>query len=259
MKSDTLKYLLVYVTPAVVFFSIWSADIWSYAAVVLLFGFLPFLELFSSGSGANLSEKEEEAATQNRVYDLIIYGLLPAHYLILIYILVQVGHGGPSPVCAGGHDHCIWSFLWRAGYQRPAHELGHRSTRYEQFMSKLLLLSTLYMHFFIEHNRGHHKNVSTEEDPATSRYGETLYGFYVRTIREQLVVGLASGGRPAREGGASLLVVAERDAAVSGYPAGVCSCDIPDFRILRAVPLSGWCCRWSSAARNSELISSITD
>jgi alkane 1-monooxygenase len=51
-------------------------------------------------------------------------------------------------------------------------------------MSRILLLSTLYMHFFIEHNRGHHKNVSTEDDPATSRYGETLYGFYVRTIRD---------------------------------------------------------------------------
>jgi alkane 1-monooxygenase len=38
------------------------------------------------------------------------------------------------------------------------------------------------MHFFIEHNRGHHKNVSTDEDPASSRYGETVYSFYFRTI-----------------------------------------------------------------------------
>jgi alkane 1-monooxygenase len=38
------------------------------------------------------------------------------------------------------------------------------------------------MHFFIEHNRGHHKNVSTDEDPASSRYGEVLYTFFFRTI-----------------------------------------------------------------------------
>ena len=38
------------------------------------------------------------------------------------------------------------------------------------------------MHFFIEHNRGHHKNVSTDADPASSRFGETVYAFYFRTI-----------------------------------------------------------------------------
>ena len=38
------------------------------------------------------------------------------------------------------------------------------------------------MHFFIEHNRGHHKNVSTDADPASSRLGETVYAFYFRTI-----------------------------------------------------------------------------
>ncbi len=65
-----------------------------------------------------------------------------------------------------------------------AHELGHRNTWYEQLMSKMLLATSLYLHFFIEHNRGHHKNVSTDEDPASSRYGETLYAFYIRSVRD---------------------------------------------------------------------------
>ncbi len=51
-------------------------------------------------------------------------------------------------------------------------------------MSKILLWTTMYLHFFIEHNRGHHKNVSTDEDPASSRYGETIYAFYIRTVRD---------------------------------------------------------------------------
>lgn len=183
MKLSTLKYLLVYITPVVVFFSIRSADWWSYLAVALLFGVLPFMELFSRGSNRNFDEVEEEAATNNRAYDLIIYGLLPAQYLILVYFLVQIGQEGlPLYVRAG----MTIAFGLSCGVLgiNAAHELGHRNTRYEQLMSKALLLSTLYMHFFIEHNRGHHKNVSTEEDPATSRYGETLYGFYVRTIRD---------------------------------------------------------------------------
>ncbi len=63
-----------------------------------------------------------------------------------------------------------------------AHELGHRKRKYEQQMSKLLLLTSLYMHFFIEHNRGHHKHVSTAEDPSSARLGESLYAFWIRSV-----------------------------------------------------------------------------
>lgn len=63
-----------------------------------------------------------------------------------------------------------------------AHELGHRGKKYEQLLSKALLLTSLYMHFYIEHNRGHHKNVSTPNDPATSRLNESFYAFLPRTV-----------------------------------------------------------------------------
>jgi len=63
-----------------------------------------------------------------------------------------------------------------------AHELGHRHKKSEQWMSKALLTTTLYTHFFIEHNRGHHKNIATPLDPATSRRGENLYRFFFRTV-----------------------------------------------------------------------------
>ena len=50
-----------------------------------------------------------------------------------------------------------------------AHELGHRKTKWERFLAKLLLMPSLYMHFYIEHNFGHHLNVGTPDDPATSK------------------------------------------------------------------------------------------
>ena len=62
------------------------------------------------------------------------------------------------------------------------HELGHRQTWGEQFLAKLMLLTSVMMHFFIEHNRGHHKNVATFEDPSTARKGETVYAFWFRAI-----------------------------------------------------------------------------
>ena len=38
------------------------------------------------------------------------------------------------------------------------------------------------MHFFIEHNRGHHKRVSTKEDPSSARFGENIFSFWLRAV-----------------------------------------------------------------------------
>ena len=181
MKFHTLKYFLVYLTPLVVVFSIWSANQWSYSAVFFLFGILPFLELFTKGSTRNLSAAEEEMAQKDITYDLLLYSLVPIQYALLVYFLYQIGQEGLPLYAKVGMTTAFGMACGILGIN-AAHELGHRSTWYEQLMSKMLLLTTLYMHFFIEHNRGHHKNVSTDEDPASSRYGETVYSFYFRTI-----------------------------------------------------------------------------
>jgi len=63
-----------------------------------------------------------------------------------------------------------------------AHELGHREKLYERILGKLLLIPSHYTHFFIEHNHGHHLNVSTPEDPSTAKYNQTLYAFWIQTV-----------------------------------------------------------------------------
>lgn len=63
-----------------------------------------------------------------------------------------------------------------------AHELGHKKSSLERFYSKALLMTVCYMHFYIEHNRGHHVLVATPEDPATARKNEGFYTFWVRSV-----------------------------------------------------------------------------
>jgi len=63
-----------------------------------------------------------------------------------------------------------------------AHELIHKNSQFEQVLGKITLASVGYLHFYTEHLLGHHKRVSTPEDPASSRFGETLYSFLPRTI-----------------------------------------------------------------------------
>lgn len=63
-----------------------------------------------------------------------------------------------------------------------AHELGHRNSTGEKILSKIMLCTSLYMHFYIEHNRGHHRNVGTKEDPATALKNESVYTFWMRSL-----------------------------------------------------------------------------
>lgn len=63
-----------------------------------------------------------------------------------------------------------------------AHELGHKKESLDRWLGKLTLAPSAYGHFYVEHNRGHHKNVSTPEDPATSRFGESFWAFWPRTV-----------------------------------------------------------------------------
>jgi alkane 1-monooxygenase len=181
MKLRSLKYLFAYITPAVVLFSLYMENAWSFATVVLLFGVIPFIELFTDGSAKNLSAIEEAMAKEDRVYDWLLYGLVPCQVLLLFYFLVQISDVSHSGAYTLGATLAFGMSCGVLGIN-AAHELGHRSTWYEQGMAKLLLLTTLYMHFFIEHNRGHHKHVSTDEDPASSKWGEPVYTFWFRSI-----------------------------------------------------------------------------
>lgn len=60
------------------------------------------------------------------------------------------------------------------------HEMGHKKSTLEKRLTQLVLAPTAYGHFSIEHNRGHHRDVSTPADPASSRMGESIYAFALR-------------------------------------------------------------------------------
>jgi alkane 1-monooxygenase len=181
MQYRYLKYFFAYLTPVVVAVSILSQGWGTFMAVLVLFGLLPLAELFTRGSTQNLSAAEEEMAKRDRVYDWLLYGLVPMQYGLVALFLYRITYTEYTSLEAAG---IVLSLGLACGILgiNAAHELGHRSTEYEQAMSKMLLLTSLYMHFFIEHNRGHHRHVSTDEDPASARFGENIYAFFPRTI-----------------------------------------------------------------------------
>ncbi len=180
-KFRSFKYILMLIPSIIVVFSLLSKNYWSYFSIIFLFGFVPIVELFTKRSTKNLSEMEEEVASKDKMYDFWLYLLVPIQYFIVVLFLFQINDINLPLIIKIG---IVSAFAISCGILgiNAAHELGHRTTWYEQLMSKMLLLTSLYTHFYIEHNRGHHANVSTPDDPASSRWGENLYTFYFRSI-----------------------------------------------------------------------------
>ena len=63
-----------------------------------------------------------------------------------------------------------------------AHELGHSKSKVDRFCAWALMTSVAYGHFMVEHYRGHHPRAATQADPASARFGESLYRFLPRTL-----------------------------------------------------------------------------
>ncbi len=176
-----LKYLVAYIAPIIALVGIYYGGFWSFGALYFGFVFVPILELFLPGTTENLSPQQEEHKLKSKLFDFLIYLNLPLLYLVIFYYFYRISSGGLSNFEIIGMSINTAVVVGAIGIN-VAHELGHRDSKWEQLMSKIMLLPSLYMHFFIEHNRGHHKNVATDEDPASSRLGESLYAFWIRSV-----------------------------------------------------------------------------
>ena len=63
-----------------------------------------------------------------------------------------------------------------------SHELMHRKGAPERALAEVLLTTTSYAHFSVEHVLGHHKNVATPDDPGTAAKGDNLWWFVARSV-----------------------------------------------------------------------------
>ena len=182
-RINALKYFAILTAPAIGYISLTYNGIWAWALVIYVYGIIPAIELVSPTSEVNMTVAEEEVAKQDKFYDWLLYMIVPIHFCLLFYYLFVITQGGLSFLDIVGKTAAMGIANTTFGIN-VGHELGHRAKKSERIMAKLLLLSTSYMHFFIEHNRGHHKNVSTDEDPASSRLNEPLYSFWIRSVRD---------------------------------------------------------------------------
>ena len=125
--------------------------------------------------GEDTNNPPEEVVLQldrDPYYRILTYLVVPLHFASLIAAAWWVGT----------QDLSWWAFIGFAVIAgntsglgiNTGHELGHKKSRLERTLAKTVLAVPVYGHFWIEHNRGHHRDVSTPEDPASARMGESI-------------------------------------------------------------------------------------
>jgi alkane 1-monooxygenase len=176
-----LKYGMVYIMPTLFAVGIHFGGWLTFGPLLFAFGLIPLLELLFEPDARNMDAVELEMRRNDRTYDLLLYGVVPILYACIGAYLYDLYSFDRPAYEVVGLTLSLGVLLGGMGIN-VAHELGHRHLGYEKFLAKALLLPSAYMHFFIEHNRGHHKNVSTYEDPASSRYDESVYHFWLRSV-----------------------------------------------------------------------------
>jgi alkane 1-monooxygenase len=182
MNWRAFKYalpLLMYISAVRTFthtgFAVWIT-------LIIAFVIIPLFELVLKPGTYNATDAEEEMMRADRIYDWLLYMVVPLQYLALYIFLSNMDDSRLSLADKAGRILTMGLFCGIFGIN-VGHELGHRVKKYEQFLAKSLLLTSLYTHFYIEHNRGHHRHVATPNDPSSAPYRMSLYGFWLRSIK----------------------------------------------------------------------------
>ena len=158
-----------------------TRSVWAlWFVVILVHAIIPALDWLFGEDAANPPEAALAGLVQDRYYSWVLYAFVPLQLAATV--------GGAWLAATGDLPwHHLLGLAISVGMVNgvainTAHELGHKKGKLDRWLARISLAPTFYGHFYVEHNRGHHKNVSTPVDPASSRMGETFWAFWPRTV-----------------------------------------------------------------------------
>jgi len=179
-KEWALPFSLPFLFPIVTYY----AGSWGnfYPTITLIFMTVPLLEIVCGLDGDNPNAQQAQALTEQKSFRWVTFVWMPFQFGFLVWCCWAFA---TFPI--GLLDRL--AFIISVGLNCGAlginisHELIHRSEINEQRLGKCLLMMVCYGHWYIEHLRGHHKHVSTPNDPATARCGQTFYQFWWQSVK----------------------------------------------------------------------------
>lgn len=157
--------------------------LWLYMAPLLTHTLIPLLDALLGTDRSNPPESAVAALEADPWYRLLVLLFVPFQLALFAFgCQLAVQHADPwvwlgLVLSVGGINGVAIN---------TAHELGHKLPAWERWLARVALAPVAYGHFYVEHNRGHHRRVATFEDPASSRLGESFWAFWPRTVAGSL-------------------------------------------------------------------------
>lgn len=177
-----LGFFTAFIIPALVMIGFYMGGFWNVTPLAFSFLILPLIDQSLGVDTSNVPEAEARVRSEAFYYRFVTYVWTFVQIAFVCWAAFAVSADRLQGV-AEWVAFIMGSALVTGGIGiTVAHELGHKKSALEKFYAKLLLMTVCYMHFYIEHNRGHHVTVATPADPATARKNESFYHFWKRSV-----------------------------------------------------------------------------
>ncbi len=147
---------------------------------IVVFGVIPILDIAVGCDGSSPRDEDYAALSNDRYYRWCTFLFLPIQFTGLV--IAGYMWSSPELQLVDKLGLTVTMGLVSGIGINAAHELGHRAEHLERRLAQIALAQSGYGHFFVEHNRGHHVRVATPGDPASSRFGESLWSFIPRSV-----------------------------------------------------------------------------
>lgn len=156
-----------------------GATAWLFVTPLFIYAVIPLLDHGLGPDGRNPPEAAVPALEAEAWYRALVVLYVPLFYALLLQgCWLAVQHR--EPLVWLGLALSVGAISGAA--INAAHELGHKHPAWERWLARVALAPVAYGHFYVEHNRGHHRRVATFEDPASARLGESFWRFLPRTV-----------------------------------------------------------------------------
>jgi len=185
-KMRTFPFTLIFLTVLATLAGYALGGWLTFLTVFIAFVVVPLFDFVLGANTLNPTPEEEATLDEARDFKLLTWIAAPVQVALMFWGAWVAGTKNLSWVETAGLTVSVGIVGGAMGIN-VSHELIHRYRPFETFLGKAMLWSVSYLHWSIEHVAGHHRRVATPQDPATARYGESVYAFLPRTIIDSFI------------------------------------------------------------------------
>ncbi len=177
-----IGFFTAFIIPTLVILGYYLGGWWNYLTLLQVFIILPLIDHLIGTDTGNVPQEKVAAVSTDYFYRFVTYTWTYFQLGFILWACYVVAMGDMNTWYEWGGFTLGVSLVTGGIGITVAHELGHKKSPLERLYSKIILMTVGYMHFYIEHNRGHHVKVATPDDPATAFKNESFYAFWVKSV-----------------------------------------------------------------------------